>query len=108
MKLIMEHWRKYLAEATAADFTDAASGQRFAVPPGGNVLGKIDVTGLVGSWAKGVAGIGSVHRDEDDIEAEEEDHEAAEEEASDENETAVDPDEPDAPVPVTLPREPVE
>jgi len=96
----MEHWRKYLAEATAADFTDAASGQRFAVPPGGNVLGKIDATGLVGSWAKGAAGIGSVHRDEDDIEAEEE--------ASDENETAVDPDEPDAPVPATLPREPVE
>jgi hypothetical protein len=67
-----------------------------------------------------MSNIGSVHRDEDDIEAEEEDLEATEEEdleateeedpeaeeeeASDENETSVDLDEPDAPVLPTLPR----
>lgn len=104
----MEHWRKYLAEGTAADAVDFAAGQRFAV----GMSGQWPSAGGGGSWAKSMSNIGSVHRDEDDIEAEEEDLEATEEEdpeaeeeeASDENETSVDLDEPDAPVLPTLPR----
>jgi len=97
MKLIMEHWRKYLAEATAADSIDAISGQRYVVPG----PGKAHAGGVIGMVNKLGAGL---YRDEDEPEDAEEDEE-------DETSrlyapsTPVEPVEPDDP---TDPEEPIE
>ena len=105
MKLIMEHWRKYLAEATAADSIDAISGQRYVVPG----PGKAHAGGVIGMVNKLGAGL---YRDEDEPEDAEEDEEDAEEGAV-EDETSrlyaptapTTPVEPDDP---TDPEEPIE
>jgi len=95
----MEHWRKYLAEATAADSIDAISGQRYVVPG----PGKAHAGGVIGMVNKLGAGL---YRDED----EPEDAEDAEEDEEDAEEGAVE-DETSrlyAPTAPTTPVEPVE
>jgi hypothetical protein len=101
MKLIMEHWRKYLAEATAADSIDAISGQRYVVPG----PGKAHAGGVIGMVNKLGAGL---YRDEDEPEdAEEDEEDAVEDETSRlyAPTTPVEPVEPDDP---TDPEEPIE
>jgi len=101
----MEHWRKYLAEATAADSIDAISGQRYVVPG----PGKAHAGGVIGMVNKLGAGL---YRDEDEPEDAEEDEEDAEEDAEEDETsrlyaptTPVEPVEPDDP---TDPEEPIE
>jgi len=104
----MEHWRKYLAEATAADSIDAISGQRYVVPG----PGKAHAGGVIGMVNKLGAGL---YRDEDEPEDAEEDEEDAEEGAVEDETsrlyaptaptTPVEPVEPDDP---TDPEEPIE
>ncbi len=96
MKLIMEHWRKYLAEATAADSIDAISGQRYVVPG----PGKAHAGGVIGMVNKLGAGL---YRDEDEPEDAEEDEEDAEEGAVEDETSRL-----YAPTAPTTPVEPVE
>jgi len=95
MKLIMEHWRKYLAEATAADSIDAISGQRYVVPG----PGKAHAGGVIGMVNKLGAGL---YRDEDEPEEDEEDEEDEEGAVEDETSRLY------APTAPTTPVEPVE
>ena len=95
MKLIMEHWRKYLAEAAAASRHDRHVGQRFAVKGPGT-----------SNYYTGGVPAGVYFRDEDDVEAEEEDSETEEE--ADENEATVSPYDPIAPEEPKEPEAPIE
>jgi len=92
----MEHWRKYLAEATAADSIDAISGQRYVVPG----PGKAHAGGVIGMVNKLGAGL---YRDEDEPEDAEEDEEDAEEGAVEDETSRL-----YAPTAPTTPVEPVE
>jgi len=95
MKLIMEDWRKYLAEATATSNFDSLVGQRFAVKgPGAS------------NYRTGGLPSSLLFRDEDDVEAEEEDSETEEE--ADENEATVSPYDPIAPEEPKEPEAPIE
>tara|TARA_Y100000310_G_scaffold313327_1_gene361570 strand:- start:1033 stop:1320 length:288 start_codon:yes stop_codon:yes gene_type:complete len=95
MKLIMEHWRKYLAEATATSIPDGLVGQRWAVKGPGT-----------SNYQTGYLPSSLLFRDEDDVEAEEEDSETEEE--ADENEATVSPYDPIAPEEPKEPEEPIE